>query len=1029
MNFKKILSVLFASTLFFSGCVKDVPTDSFENIKLDCTYLTIPLDGGSVELTVTATAPWKFVIDENWPEKVKFVKGAKAKHDEWGNLTNDEADIDSKTPTWLTASVLEGESGETKVTFSAEKSEAGREFELAIVCERSKQFVRVRQGSMAAESASCKDVIDGPDGKTYRVKGTCTSIANTTYGNWYLNDGTGEIYIYGTLNADGEKQKFSDWGLEVGDVVELEGPKTTYNGTVELVDVTVIEIQKSLLKILSKSETYEKEGGEFEIVAAYKGKSVNYNIPEECKEWVSISGITTKAGTPSKLEPNPADTAFVTVKLAPNEGSLREGSVELSSTTGSSTTSLSYDFSQAGDVVEASLKDIKDVVFEGTSNAPKAFVVNLKGATVTYVNGKNAFIEDETAGLLIYLENHGYKAGDVLSGEFAGAGYAFNGLAEVTDITTKPEVTSGEAPAATEATLAQILDDFAAYDSRLVLVKNLSIVDGLGPDDRSGKATQDGKEIALYDKTKNVVIAEGSVGDLTCIPGVNKETKQLTVWKTEHFVASGEQADFLKAEKSELTIAADATEASFSVKSNVAWTVAKTEGDWVTSFTERGENDGAIEIVCEANTGEERVAKFTLSAEGVNPVELTLTQRAKEVVYNTLAEITAAGEYNVKDLTVYAVPNVKNAVVGDGTGYILFYVGAGHNLVAGDTFDTFGEVKSYYGLLEFSDAEVSNKVAGTAPTEFGTAIEATPEFLTAYPNAVTTTYVHAKGSQSGRNISVAGSEVALYLNAAVAETDGKEVEVYGFTYGYYSSSKTVSFVPTSIEEIVGTAPVTGVSLDQTALDLKVGGKATLTATVAPADAANKNVSWSSSDVAVATVEDGVVTAVAEGEAIITVTTEDGGYTATCAVTVVAAGEGGEDENPFETTVAYTKGTNCYDDGVATVNGEAGVKVLRFGTSKASGNCTVTIPAGSTKLVFYGVAWKGTPDVLTAKIGDAVQAALSVAANAGATANSPYTITVTENDFYTIEFSEAVAVDTQLSLSTGKRIIIWGVKAK
>ena len=80
--------------------------------------------------------------------------------------------------------------------------------------------------------------------------------------------------------------------------------------------------------------------------------------------------------------------------------------------------------------------------------------------------------------------------------------------------------------------------------------------------------------------------------------------------------------------------------------------------------------------------------------------------------------------------------------------------------------------------------------------------------------------------------------------------------------------------------------VTGVSLNKTETVIEQGKTETLTATVAPSNAANKAVTWKSSDEEVATVSDtGVVTAVAEGEAIITVTTAEGGKTATCVVTV------------------------------------------------------------------------------------------------------------------------------------------------
>ena len=80
--------------------------------------------------------------------------------------------------------------------------------------------------------------------------------------------------------------------------------------------------------------------------------------------------------------------------------------------------------------------------------------------------------------------------------------------------------------------------------------------------------------------------------------------------------------------------------------------------------------------------------------------------------------------------------------------------------------------------------------------------------------------------------------------------------------------------------------VTGVTLDQTDLTLFTGQSEQLTATVTPDNATNKNVTWSSDNETVATVDaNGNVTAVAAGTATITVTTADGSHTATCKVTV------------------------------------------------------------------------------------------------------------------------------------------------
>lgn len=95
----------------------------------------------------------------------------------------------------------------------------------------------------------------------------------------------------------------------------------------------------------------------------------------------------------------------------------------------------------------------------------------------------------------------------------------------------------------------------------------------------------------------------------------------------------------------------------------------------------------------------------------------------------------------------------------------------------------------------------------------------------------------------------------------------------------------VTVVPASVTVSKAPVYVSGVSLDKVNATLKDGASITLVATVTPDDADNKAVTWKSSNTSVATVVDGKVTAVKEGTATITVTTQDGSKTATCAVTV------------------------------------------------------------------------------------------------------------------------------------------------
>ncbi|MBO4361324.1 MAG: Ig-like domain-containing protein [Paludibacteraceae bacterium] len=124
--------------------------------------------------------------------------------------------------------------------------------------------------------------------------------------------------------------------------------------------------------------------------------------------------------------------------------------------------------------------------------------------------------------------------------------------------------------------------------------------------------------------------------------------------------------------------------------------------------------------------------------------------------------------------------------------------------------------------------------------------------------------------------------------AAISSVETTIVEITPTKVGAISAmiGGTCGFTQVHVEyEDAPHVAVTGVTLDQSAVTLKAGRSTTLVATVAPDDANNQNVTWSSSNEAIATVANGEVTAVAIGNATITVTTEDGNFTATCAVTV------------------------------------------------------------------------------------------------------------------------------------------------
>ncbi len=149
--------------------------------------------------------------------------------------------------------------------------------------------------------------------------------------------------------------------------------------------------------------------------------------------------------------------------------------------------------------------------------------------------------------------------------------------------------------------------------------------------------------------------------------------------------------------------------------------------------------------------------------------------------------------------------------------------------------------------------------------------------------------------------------------------------------------------------------VTSVSLDRTSAELAKGEELTLTATVNPDNATDKSVTWTTSDASVASVENGKITALKAGTATITVTTADGGKTATCDVTVksayVAVTSVTLDKTAVEiiaghdlTLTATVNPDNATDKSVTWTTSDASVASVENGkvTGLTTGTATITV---------------------------------------------------------------------------------------
>ncbi len=171
----------------------------------------------------------------------------------------------------------------------------------------------------------------------------------------------------------------------------------------------------------------------------------------------------------------------------------------------------------------------------------------------------------------------------------------------------------------------------------------------------------------------------------------------------------------------------------------------------------------------------------------------------------------------------------------------------------------------------------------------------------AYPKVLTATWTNIAGQavidQANKTItgkvaqgtgltaitpSFTGNNIASWTPQGAQNFSNGAVE-----YTFSAQTGEVTVYNITITEVPVVHP-NSVSLDKSSLNLSIGGSSDIHATVLPADATDPSVSWSSSNTAVATVNNnGHVTALTAGTATITVTTTDGNKTATCSVTVTA----------------------------------------------------------------------------------------------------------------------------------------------
>ena len=266
------LSILAAAALALA-CMPEQVIPSIPEFKPEQSYLGIPYEGGIASTVLTAKADWSF----------------------------DEASI----PDWLTVTPHNGGPAVNSIVFAADKNTAAsdRTANLIVnVAGKQQRFTVVQSGPGAFEAplSTIAQVAAGADGEVFRIRATVTGVRNTSYGNIDVEDETGSIYIYGLFNGMGQYPKdasggWSSFGIEPGDIITVQGPRTLYNGTtLELVDATLIKVEKSLIGVEpSAIELESAEAGTFTISVVSKADGMAV-LPSE--SWIKLTDIAAGEG-------------------------------------------------------------------------------------------------------------------------------------------------------------------------------------------------------------------------------------------------------------------------------------------------------------------------------------------------------------------------------------------------------------------------------------------------------------------------------------------------------------------------------------------------------------------------------------------------------------------------------------------------------------------------------------------------------------------------------------------------------------
>lgn len=278
-----------------------------------------------------------------------------------------------------------------------------------------------------------------------------------------------------------------------------------------------------------------------------------------------------------------------------------------------------------------------------TSTTAQQFTVNVTDAVVTYVNGKNAYLQTAEGAVLCFGTNAlGLTQGKKINGQIVVNAMLYNGLLEVTAINTEgANVTTAEGELAPQVvTVADIIANPTAYESRYVTIENAIVSEAFS--NKNAKISQEGNEYALRQNGSETLVANlNDIIDVTGFPSIYGKTLQFSVYKQAHIVTKAE-VPYFRFAKTDYSVMDKTDFDAPAVETNVEGTPAYTSSNHAVATVDG--KTGAVTLVGVGTT----VITATLGDYSAS-YTLTVTPYVQTVFVPVVdqSEVVAGGKYIV----------------------------------------------------------------------------------------------------------------------------------------------------------------------------------------------------------------------------------------------------------------------------------------------------------------------------------------------------------------------------------------------